>query len=113
MKKVEAIIRPEKLGAVQEALEHFGYPGISVTEIEGHGKQRGSVQQWRGEQYKVRFLPKVKIEIVCLDKHAEKIIQGIAETAFTGEVGDGKIFVYDVAEVVRIRTKERGESALV
>lgn len=113
MKKIESVIRPEKLEAVREALEQAGYPGISITEIEGHGMQKGTVQQWRGEQYKLQFLPKVKIEVVCVDKDAEKIIQTVLESAFTGGVGDGKIFVYDVTEVVRIRTRERGERALV
>lgn len=113
MKKIEAIVRPEKLNEVKQALELSGYPGITITEIEGHGRQKGTVQQWRGEQFKLDFLPKVKVEIVCLDEDMEKIIQCIAETAFTGGVGDGKIFVYDVYEVVRIRTRERGEKALV
>ena len=113
MKKIEAIIRPEKLEPVREALEHAGYPGLSISEIEGHGMQKGAVQQWRGEQFKLQFLPKVKMEVVCVDKDAEKIIQTVLESAFTGSVGDGKIFVYDVAEVVRIRTRERGERALV
>ncbi|MBI3307114.1 MAG: P-II family nitrogen regulator [Candidatus Omnitrophica bacterium] len=113
MKKIEAIIRPEKLDAVRRALEHSGYPGITITEIEGHGMQRGTVQQWRGEKYKVDFLPKVKVEIVVVNQDAEKIIQTVLESAFTGGVGDGKIFIYDVAEVVRIRTRERGERALV
>ena len=113
MKKIEAIIRPEKLDVVRQALEQSGYPGITITEIEGHGMQKGTVQQWRGEQFKLDFLPKVKVEIVCVDKDTEKIIQNVLESAFTGSVGDGKIFVYDVAEVVRIRTRERGERALV
>lgn len=113
MKKIEAIIRPEKLSAVQEALEAAGYPGITITEIEGHGKQKGSIQQWRGEQYKVNFLPKVKVEIVALNEDVEKIIDAIVDVSSTGEVGDGKIFMYDVSEVIRIRTRERGERALV
>ena|SRR3989338_3291990 len=113
MRKIEAIVRPEKLEAVRSALESSGYPGITITEIEGHGKQKGTVQQWRGEKYKVDFLPKVKVEIVCLTSDLDKILRVIQEAAFTGNVGDGKIFVYDVAEVVRIRTKERGEKALV
>lgn len=113
MKKIEAVIRPEKLEAVRGALEQAGYPGISITEIEGHGMQKGTVQQWRGEQYKLQFLPKVKLEVVCVDKDVEKIIQNVLESAFTGGVGDGKIFVYDITEVVRIRTRERGERALV
>ena len=113
MKKVEAIIRPEKLGQVRRSLEKLGYPGITITEIEGHGKQKGIVQQWRGESYRVELLPKMKLEIIVPNADVEKIIQGILESASTGNVGDGKIFVYDVAEVVRIRTRERGERALV
>jgi nitrogen regulatory protein P-II 1 len=113
MKKIEAIIRPEKLDAVRQALEEEGYPGITITEIEGHGKQKGTVQQWRGEQYKLDFLPKIKVEIVCINGEMEKILTALQEAAFTGGVGDGKIFVTDVSEVVRIRTRERGEKALV
>ena len=113
MKKIEAIIRPEKLESVRVALERSGYPGISITEIEGHGLQKGTVQQWRGEKYKVDFLPKMKVEIVAKSQDAEKIIQAVLESAYTGGVGDGKIFVYEVEEVVRIRTRERGERALV
>jgi len=113
MKKIEAIIRPEKLDGVRAALERSGYPGITITEIEGHGLQKGTVRQWRGEKYKVDFLPKIKVEIVARDGDSEKIIQAVLESAYTGGVGDGKIFIYDVDEVVRIRTRERGERALV
>lgn len=113
MKKIEAIIRPEKLDSIRMALEASGYPGITLSEIEGHGKQKGTVQQWRGEKYKVDFLPKVKLEIVCQDEELEKIVETILEAASTGGVGDGKIFIYDVAQVVRIRTREKGEKALV
>jgi len=113
VKKIEAIIRPEKLGGVRDALERAGYPGISITEIEGHGLQKGTVQQWRGDKYKVDFLPKMKVEIVTKNEDSEKLIQAILESAYTGGVGDGKIFVYNVDEVVRIRTRERGERALV
>ena len=112
MKKIEAIIRPEKLDAICQALEGSGYPGITITEAEGHGKQRGTVQQWQGEDYKLEFLPKIKIEIVCVDSEEKKILQALLDAAFTGRVGDGKIFVYDVARAVRIRTRERGEKAL-
>ena len=112
MKKIEAIIRPEKLDSIRQSLEEAGYPGITITETEGHGRQRGTLQQWRGDQYKLEFLPKVKVEIVCLDKDLEKILDAVQDAAFTGVVGDGKIFIYDVSEVVRIRTKERGEKAL-
>lgn len=112
MKKIEAIIRPEKLEDVRSALERSGYPGITITEIEGHGLQKGVVQQWRGEEYRVDTLPKVKVEIVSGDKEAETIIQAIIESATTGNVGDGKIFVSDVSEAIRIRTRERGARAL-
>ena len=113
MKKIEAIIRPERLEAVRSALDISGYPGITITEIEGHGKQKGTVHQWRGEKYKLEYLPKVKIEIVCINQDFEKILNAVQSAAVTGSVGDGKIFVYEVTEVVRIRTKERGEKALV
>ncbi len=112
MKKIEAIIRPEKLDDVKVALEAAGYPGITITEIEGHGRQKGAVQQWRGEQYKVDFLPKVKVEIVCSNQDVEKILSAVQTSASTGNVGDGKIFVSEITEVLRIRTKERGEKAL-
>ena len=112
MKKIEAIIRPEKLEEVRAALERSGYPGITITEVEGHGLQKGVVQQWRGEEYRVDILPKIKVEIVVGDGEAETIVQAILESAYTGSVGDGKVFIYDVAEVVRIRTRERGARAL-
>ena len=112
MKKIEAIIRPEKLEDVRKVLEKHGYPGIMITEIEGHGKQKGIVQQWRGESYKIDLLPKIKLEIVTSDKDADKIIQAISDSAKTGAVGDGKIFVSDVSDAVRIRTGEKGDAAL-
>ena len=113
MKKIEAIIRPEKLEDIKRALDTAGYPGISITEIEGHGKQKGIVQQWRGEVYKMDFLPKVKVEIVVTDRDLEKILTAIQKAAGTGSVGDGKIFVTDISDAVRIRTGERGDKALV
>jgi len=112
MKKIEAIIRPEKLEEVRKAIEGVGYPGITITEAEGHGKQKGIVQQWRGESYRVEFLPKVKLELVVADADAERITKAIVLAAKTGSVGDGKIFVSDVRDVIKIRTGERGESAL-
>jgi nitrogen regulatory protein P-II 1 len=112
MKKIEAIIRPEKLDDVRKAIEAVGYPGITITEAEGHGRQKGVVQQWRGETYRVEFLPKVKLELVVGDGDVEQIIKAIIQAAKTGQVGDGKIFVSDVREVVKIRTGERGESAI-
>ena len=112
MKKIEAIIRPEKLDDVRKAIEAVGYPGITITEAEGHGKQKGVVQQWRGETYRVDFLPKVKLELVVGDADVERIIKAIIAAAKTGSVGDGKIFVSDVRDVIKIRTGERGEEAL-
>ena len=112
MKKIEAIIRPEKVDEVRQALDKAGYPGMTVSEVEGHGKQKGVTQQWRGESYRVNLLPKVKLEFVVSDKDAERVISTVMATAKTGAVGDGKIFVYEVKDVVRIRTAERGEGAL-
>lgn len=112
MKKIEAIIRPEKLDDVLKAIETAGYSGISITEIRGHGKQKGVVQQWRGGEYRVTFLSKMKIEIVAKDKDAEKIKSAIVSAAKTGEIGDGKIFIYTVAEAYKIRTGETGDDVL-
>ena len=112
MKKLEVIIRPERLEVVRQAMEAVGYPGITLTEAEGHGKQKGMTQQWRGETYRVAFLPKMKLEIVIADADLEKTIQAVTKAARTGAVGDGKIFVSDVRDVIRIRTGERGEEAL-
>lgn len=112
MKRIEAIIRPEKLEVLRLHLDKIFYPGMMVTEIEGHGKQKGVTQQWRGQQYKVDFLPKVKVEIVAADKSVKKIIEAIIEACHTGSVGDGKIFVSAVADAIRIRTKEKGDKAV-
>ncbi len=112
MKKIEAIIRPEKLDSVRLALKEIGAPGLMVTEIEGHGKQKGLVKQWRGKEYKMELLPKVKIEVVAKDADVERIVKKIMEVANTGEIGDGKIFVYPIESVFRIRTGEKGESAI-
>lgn len=112
MKKIEAIIRPEKVDEVRKALEKVGFPGVNLSEVEGHGKQKGVVQQWRGEQYRVELLPKVRLEVVVSDKDVRKIVQAIQDAAKTGSVGDGKIFVSTVEEVIRIRTSETGEAAL-
>ena len=112
MKKIEAVVRVEKLEAVKEALEESGYPGMTIVTVEGHGRQKGLVQQFRGREYRVDLLPKRKIEIVAKDGNVERILTTIMEVARTGEIGDGKIFVSSVDEVMRIRTGERGESAL-
>ena len=112
MKKIEAIVRPEKVDDVRKALEKAGYPGVTISEVEGHGKQKGVTRQWRGESYKVDLLPKVKLELVVSDKDAERILSSLASAAKTGAVGDGKIFISEVKDAVRIRTGERGEEAL-
>ncbi len=112
MKKIEAIIRPEKLNAVRQALETLGFSGLMIAEIEGHGKQKGVSQQWRGKEYKIELLPKVKIEIVAHDNDVNKIMEGIARSAATGKLGDGKIFVYPVETAMRIRTGEKGDSVV-
>ncbi len=109
MKKIEAIIRPERFERVRRALEELGYPGITVTEVKGHGKQKGLRQQWRGREYVVELLPKVKLDIAVLDEDVPVAIDAIVSNARTGEVGDGKIFVLPVDEAVRIRTGEKGE----
>ena len=112
MKKIEAIIRPEKLDSVRHALEEVGFPGLMITEIEGHGKQKGITRQWRGKQYKVELLPKVRIEVVIKDQDVERITKAISGAAYTGTIGDGKIFIYPVENAIRIRTSEKGEMAI-
>lgn len=113
MKHIVAVIRPEKLGAVRRAIEEAGCSGLMIAEIQGHGKQKGVVQQWRGEKYKVDLIAKLRLDIVVKDDAAEAVTQAIADAARTGEIGDGKIFVFDrVAQVIRIRTGEQGETAL-
>ena len=112
MKKIEAIVRPEKVDDVRKALEKAGYPGVTISEVEGHGKQKGVTRQWRGEPYKVDLLPKVKLEVVATDKDVDRLISAISSAAKTGAVGDGKIFISDVKDAVRIRTGERGDEAL-
>ncbi|MBI1992274.1 MAG: P-II family nitrogen regulator [Candidatus Omnitrophica bacterium] len=112
MKKIEAIVRPEKVDDVRKSLEKAGYPGMTLSEVEGHGKQKGVTRQWRGESYKVDLLPKAKIEVIVSDKDAGRITSAIASAAKTGSVGDGKIFISQVEDAVRIRTGDRGEEAL-
>ena len=112
MKKIEAIIREEKLGPVQRALAENGDHGMTVSEVCGRGRQKGISLQWRAGEYKVDFLPKLKIEVVTLDKDVTGIVNTIANKARTGEVGDGKIFVTQVEDAVRIRTGEFGFNAV-
>lgn len=112
MKKIEAVIKPFKLDEVKDALNAIGVQGITVTEVKGFGRQKGHTELYRGAEYVVDFLPKVKLEIIAADNLVGKIIETIETTAKTGRIGDGKIFVTPVEEVVRIRTGERGETAI-
>jgi nitrogen regulatory protein P-II 1 len=112
MKKIEAIIQPFKLEPVKEALHALSVQGMTVTEVKGFGRQKGIREVYRGMEYQVDFLPKVKLEIVAPDEKVKTIVDTIVAKARTGRVGDGKIFVYPVAEVIRIRTGETGESAV-
>ena len=112
MKKIEAIIKPFKLDEVKEALHEIGVSGITVTEAKGFGRQKGHTELYRGAEYVVDFLPKVKLEVVVGDQIAERVVEAIAAAAQTGRIGDGKIFVSNVEEVVRIRTGETGIDAI-
>jgi nitrogen regulatory protein P-II 1 len=112
MKKLEAIIQPFKLDAVKQALHDLGVEGITVMEVRGHGRQKGHTEVYRGQEYNVDLLPKLKLEIVIPSSRFEEVLSVLAAAARTGKIGDGKIFVYDVAEAVRIRNDERGEAAL-
>ncbi|MGA2172139.1 MAG: P-II family nitrogen regulator [Sedimentisphaerales bacterium] len=112
MNKIEAIVRPGKVADICAVLEKVDYPGLMITEIEGHGKQKGLQQQVRGKTYKVGLMTKARIEVVVKDSDTDKIVKAIRETAFTGKAGDGKIFISPVNDAVRIRTGERGEAAI-
>lgn len=112
MKKIEAIIKPFKLDDVREALTEIGINGMTVTEVKGFGRQKGHTELYRGAEYMIDFLPKVKIEIVVTDDIADRCIDTIIETAHSGKIGDGKIFVYDVERTIRIRTGEEDEAAI-
>jgi len=112
MKKIEAIIKPFKLDEVKEALHEVGLQGITVLEAKGFGRQKGHTELYRGAEYVVDFLPKVKLEIICTDDMVDRAVEAIVNSARTGRIGDGKIFVSSVEEVIRIRTGERGEAAV-
>jgi nitrogen regulatory protein PII len=112
MKKIEAIIRPFKLEEVKEALVEEGIRGLTISEVRGYGRQKGHTETYRGSEYRIEFVPKIKMEVVVEDSKVEKIVDAILKTAKTGQVGDGKIFIYNVEDVVRIRTGESGKDAL-
>ncbi len=112
MRKIEAVIKPFKLDEVKEALHEIGIQGMTVTEVKGFGRQKGHTELYRGAEYVVDFLPKIKIEIAVTDEMAEKVVEAIVGAANTGRIGDGKIFVLPMEEVIRIRTGERGQEAV-
>ena len=112
MKKIEAVIKPFKLDEVKEALHEVGLQGITVVEAKGFGRQKGHTELYRGAEYVVDFLPKVKIEVVCDDDVVERAVEAIVNAARTGRIGDGKIFISPIEDVIRIRTGERGEEAI-
>jgi nitrogen regulatory protein P-II 1 len=112
MKKIEAIIKPFKLDEVKDALNEIGVQGMTVTEVKGFGRQKGHVELYRGAEYDIAFIPKIKIEVVVSDAMAQKVTSTIEEKAKTGKIGDGKIFVLPLEEIIRIRTGERGDAAI-
>jgi nitrogen regulatory protein PII len=112
MKKIEAIIRPYKLDELHNALLEAGFNGLTVTEVRGYGRQKGHKEIYRGAEYNIEFVPKIKIELVCEDKRLESAISIIINSSKTGQVGDGKIFILNVEETIRIRTEESGASAI-
>jgi nitrogen regulatory protein P-II 1 len=112
MKKIEAIIQPFKLEDVKEALKAIGIDGMTITEVRGHGRQKGHKEVYRGQEYQVDLLPKVKVEMVVPSARLEEVIKTLVSSARSGKIGDGKIFVLDVAEAIRIRNDERGEAAI-
>jgi nitrogen regulatory protein P-II 1 len=112
MKKIEAIVQPFKLNDVKESLKTIGIDGMTVIEVRGHGRQKGHKEVYRGQEYQVDLLPKVKFEMVVPDNRVDEVVEAIAAAARTGKIGDGKIFVYDVMEAVRIRNNDRDEAAI-
>jgi nitrogen regulatory protein P-II 1 len=112
MKKIEAIIQPFKIDEVKAALMGIGIDGMTISEVRGHGRQKGHTEVYRGQEYNVDLLPKVKVEMVVSAARSDEVVKALGDAARTGKIGDGKIFIYEVAEVVRIRNGDRGESAL-
>ncbi len=112
MKKIEAIIQPFKLDDVREALKGAGIDGMTITEVRGHGRQKGHTEVYRGHEYTVDLLPKVKLEMIMQDAAVDRAVDAILKAAHTGKIGDGKIFIYPVEEAIRIRNEERGEAAV-
>jgi nitrogen regulatory protein P-II 1 len=112
MKKIEAIVRPFRIDDVREALAEIGVKGMTLTEVKGYGRQKGHTELYRGSEYQIDFLPKIKLEVIVPDRLSEQVVDTILRTAKTGQVGDGKIFIINVEDAVRVRTGESGEAAL-
>ena len=112
MKRIEAIIQPHKLDEVKDALKAIGVDGMTITEVRGHGRQKGHKEVYRGMEYHVDLLPKVKVEMVLADARLDEVVQALVASARSGKIGDGKIFVTDVADAIRIRNEDRGDAAL-
>ncbi len=112
MKKIEAIIQPHKLEDVKEALKSIGVDGMTISEVRGHGRQKGHKEVYRGMEYQVDLLPKVKVELVIADARQDEVLRTLTTAARTGKIGDGKVFVYNVADAIRIRNDDRGDAAL-
>jgi nitrogen regulatory protein P-II 1 len=112
MKKIEAIIQPFKIDEVKQALMSIGIEGMTISEVRGHGRQKGHKEVYRGQEYNVDLLPKVKVEMVVASERSEEVVKALSDAARTGKIGDGKIFIYEVTEAVRIRNGDRGDSAL-
>ena len=112
MKKIEAVIQPHKIEEVKEALKSIGVDGMTITEVRGHGRQKGHKEVYRGMEYQVDLLPKVKVELVIADARQDEVLRTLTTAARTGKIGDGKIFVYNVADAIRIRNDDRGDAAL-
>jgi nitrogen regulatory protein P-II 1 len=112
MKRIEAVIQPFKVDDVREALKSIGVDGMTIYDVRGHGRQKGHTEVYRGQEYEVDLLPKVKIEMVLSDARVDETVKAIVEAARTGKIGDGKVFIYDVADAIRIRNNETGEAAL-
>ena len=112
MKKIEAVVQPFKMEEVKEALKNIGVDGMTISEVRGHGRQKGHKEVYRGQEYNVDLLPKVKFELVIQDARLDEVVECVTNAARSGKIGDGKIFVYDVAEAIRIRNGDRGEAAV-
>src|SRR5271170_7819783 len=112
MKKIEAIVQPFKMEEVKEALKNIGIDGMTISEVRGHGRQKGHKEVYRGQEYNVDLLPKVRFDLVVANERLEEVVESITNAARTGKIGDGKIFVYEVAEVIRIRNGDRGDAAV-